>query len=617
MWRGIKRIVGGVWRGLSALSKGITVLLPIALLVYLVAVVFIGIQAAQPEPIPERAALLVNPVGMLVESRTPLEPLDALMQGDASEVLLSDLTEAITLAARDDRIVALIMDLQALIGPTVTQAIEIERAINAFKAAGKPVIAVGDYYDQGHYLVAAQADTVIMHPEGGINLYGFSVYKSYVKQLLENVMVTMNVFRVGENKSAVEPFLRDDMSESERNVIGQWLNALWQTYAERVELARQFEPGTVQAFVDQFPDKLENAGGDQPQLLLSEGFVDELMTHDQQTAYLTELVGAVNEDDDYEAIAFDTYRVSARAERDVELAKQASHDAPNVIAIVPVEGELVPGESGAGFAGSDTVVAQLERALDADDVAAVVLRINSPGGSVFASELIREKVLAIKAEGLPVVVSMGGLAASGGYYIAADADEIWAHPATITGSIGVFAAFPTVEKLYAWAGVNVDGVSTTRLAPAVRFDTGVNPDGQRIIQSLINNIYVDFVGLVAEGRGMTWDEVDAVAGGVVWSGKAAQEIGLVDALGDLDDAVAAAAARAQLEDYDTRRIGTPLSPEQLILEQIGKELGAVALPGLSALSAFAAQLRQPLRLIDSLRDPRHLYVRCLECAGGV
>ncbi len=407
MWQGIKRVVGGLWRVLTAVSKGITVLLPIAVLVYFIGAVAIGFKAAQPEPIPDRAALLVNPAGMLVESRTPLEPIDALMQGESSEVLLSDLIEAIDLAAEDERIVALIMDLQMLVGPTVTQALEIEQAINRFKATDKPVVAVGDYYDQGHYLLAAQADTIIMHPEGGINLYGFGVYKSYVKQLLENVMVTMNVFRVGENKSAVEPFLREDMSASERKVIGAWLGELWQTYATHVETGREFEEGAVQAFIDQFPDKLEAAGGDQPKLLLDEGFIDDLMTHEQQTTYLAELVGATNDEGDYPSMAFQAYLASSRGVEAPDADDGVAQDSRNVIAIVPVEGELVPGESGAGFAGSDTVVAQLERALDADDVAAVVLRINSPGGSVFASELIREQVLALKAAGRPVVVSMG------------------------------------------------------------------------------------------------------------------------------------------------------------------------------------------------------------------
>jgi len=617
VWTAIKRVFGGVWRVLSGISKGISVLLPILLLAYVAGALLLGFKAAQPDPMPDKGALLVNPSGVLVENRTPLEPFDALMQGDSGEVLLPVLIKAINNAADDDRVTALVMDLQALAGPSVTQTLEIKVALDTFKASGKPVVAIGDYYDQGQYALAAQADTVVLHPEGGINLYGFAIYKSYVKQLLENAKITMNVFRVGENKSAVEPFLRDDMSDSEREVIGRWLGDLWDSYTGLVEESRGFEPGAVQQFINEFPDRLEIAGGDQPQLMLDAGFVDQLLTHDQQDQFLADLVGATDEDGHYQTIEYGAY-----AQLDAYTMPGSSEDAVSeavtpLIAIVPIEGELIPGESMQGFAGSDTVVDQLERAVELEGLAAVVLRINSPGGSVFASEVMRQKILAIKELGLPVVVSMGGLAASGGYYIAADADQIWAHPSTITGSIGVFAAFPTVEKLYDWAGATVDGVSTTGIASAIRFDTGVNPAGRRIINSLIANIYVEFVDLVARGRGLSWDQVNDVAGGLVWSGRDALDIGLVDSLGGLDAAVAAAATLADVSDYETRRVGTPLSPEQLLLEQIGKEFGSVHVPGGSMATRLIKQLVQPLRIMDSLQDPKNIYVRCLECASAL
>lgn len=617
VWTAIKRVFGGVWRVLSGISKGISVLLPILLLAYVAGALLLGFKAAQPDPMPDKGALLVNPSGVLVENRTPLEPFDALMQGDSGEVLLPVLIKAINNAADDDRVTALVMDLQALAGPSVTQTLEIKVALDTFKASGKPVVAIGDYYDQGQYALAAQADTVVLHPEGGINLYGFAIYKSYVKQLLENAKITMNVFRVGENKSAVEPFLRDDMSDSERDVIGRWLGDLWDSYTGLVEESRGFEPGAVQQFINEFPDRLEIAGGDQPQLMLDAGFVDQLLTHDQQDQFLADLVGATDEDGHYQAVEYGAY-----AQLDAYTMPESGEDAVSeagtpLIAIVPIEGELIPGESMQGFAGSDTVVDQLERAVELEGLAAVVLRINSPGGSVFASEVMRQKILAIKELGLPVVVSMGGLAASGGYYIAADADQIWAHPSTITGSIGVFAAFPTVEKLYDWAGATVDGVSTTGIASAIRFDTGVNPAGRRIINSLIANIYVEFVDLVARGRGLSWDQVNDVAGGLVWSGRDALDIGLVDSLGGLDAAVAAAATLADVSDYEIRRVGTPLSPEQLLFEQIGKELGSVHVPGGSMATRLIKQLVQPLRIMDSLQDPKNIYVRCLECASAL
>ena len=246
---------------------------------------------------------------------------------------------------------------------------------------------------------------------------------------------------------------------------------------------------------------------------------------------------------------------------------------------------------------------------------AVVLRINSPGGSVFASEVIRQKILEIKAADLPVVASMGAVAASGGYYIAADADEILAQPSTITGSIGVFAAFPTVEKLYQWAGVTSDGVSTSSLATAARVDTGVSDTGRRIINSMISKVYDDFVTLVALGRGKTWEEINSVAGGRVWSGEDALSVGLVDNLGGLQAALDSAAGLAEIEDFDTFYIGTPISPEQRFFEQIGKELGQVKLPGGSVLDRLSQQLAHFIRLSDSLQDPANMYLRCLECGG--
>jgi len=618
LWTAIKGFFRGLWRILTVVSKGISILLPIVLVAYLIGMVMIGFNAGQPEPMPEKAALLVNPAGVLVEDRTPLEPLEAFLQGESGEVLLPHLIKAITEAASDDRIPVLVMDLQRLAGPSVTQALEIKTAIDTFKASGKPVVATGDFYDQGHYLLASQADTVLLHPEGGINLYGFAVYKSYVRELLENVKITMNVFRVGENKSAVEPFLRDTMSDSEREVIGRWMGTLWATYSELVESGRGLESGWLQTFLTEFPDRLEIAGGDQPQLMLDSGLVDKLLNRDGQERLLADLVGATDEEDRYQSVGFQNYlRVVASEDRDGSEDNKDSESTADdaVIAVIPIEGEMVPGESAQGFAGADTVVEQLEQAAQLEGIAGLVLRINSPGGSVFASEVMRQKILAIKDTGLPVVVSMGTVAASGGYYIAADADEIWAHKATITGSIGVFAAFPTIEKLYDWAGITVDGVATTDLSSAVRFDTGVNKAGRRIINSVIANVYRDFVGLVAHGRGMTYDEVNDVADGVVWSGADAKDIGLVDSLGGLDAAIAAAAALAEVDDYTVRRVGVPLSLEQLFIEQVAKEFGAVRTPRVSAVERWLSQLAQPLRLIDSLQDPRNIYVRCMECAG--
>ena len=608
VWRVIRGFFKGLWRGLSLFNKAIMTLVPLALTLYLVVVIAVAVNQVAPEPVPERAALLVNPNGALVENPSPLEPIEALMQDGAGEVLVFRVKKAIKEAAEDDRITALVLDLEALNGPSISHVQELQSAIEAFQSSGKPVIAMGDYFSQSQYLLASQADHVLLNSEGGIEVSGFAVYRNYVRQLLDNVYLTMNVFRVGESKSAVEPYLRDDMSNLEREVVGQWLGDVWGAYTGLVEVPRQMESGFVDKFINEFPDRLEIAGGDAAALMLKAGFVDELVTHSRRDVMLADWVGATDEDGHWISVSVDDYLAAKEAENQEEGTK------PHIV-VIPIEGELIPGESGRGFAGSDTVVAQLERALEQSDVSAVVLRINSPGGSVFASEVIRQKILEIKALDLPVVASMGSVAASGGYYIAADADEIWAQPSTITGSIGVFAAFPTVEKLYQWAGVTPDGVSTSSLATAARLDTGVSDTGRRIINSMIGNVYDDFVTLVASGRGKTWDEINGIAGGRVWSGEDALKIGLVDSLGGLEAAVDSAASLAEIEDFDTLYIGTPISPEQRFFEQVGRELGQVSMPGASILDRLSQQLAPYLRLSDSLQDPANMYVRCLECGG--
>ncbi len=611
LWRFVRGFFSVIWRVLQRLSKVVSVLIPLLALAFFVGGLTIGIRGAQPEPLPERAALLLNPQGVLVETRVPMAPIDAFLEGDGGEVLLADVIESIERATTDDRITALVMDLQQLANPTVSQVLEIVPAIKAFRASGKPVIAYADYYDQGQFALAAQADSVLLHAEGGVNLQGFAVYKSYLRRLLDNIHITMNVFRVGDNKSAVEPFLRDDMSESEREVIGQWLGDIWTQYAALVDTGRQFEAGTVDQFIAEFPDRLEDHNGDLGELALYNRLVDHLMTYDEMDEHLADIVDATNDDGDWEAVEFGRYLQATAGDKTTVTG--TDEDAKAIIAVIPIEGELIPGESAQGFAGSDTVLEQIERAQELDNLAAVVVRVNSPGGSVFAAEVIRQKLLTLRASDIPIVVSMGSVAASGGYYIAADAGEIWALPSTITGSIGVFAAFPTLERLYDWAEVNVDGVTTAPLATAVRMDTGVDETGKRIINSVISRVYQDFVDIVANGRDMDWDAVDAIAGGKVWSGEDASTIGLVDKLGTLDDAVAAAAGFAEVDDYDIRRVGIPLSPEQLILQELGKNFGRTALTGFSVLDKLAAQLAVPLRAVDSLRDPGHVYLRCLEC----
>lgn len=597
-------LLRAIWRILSGISKVITVLVPLLFVGIFVAALSVSLSETVPEPLPERAGLLIAPQGRLVENKTPLEPVDALFASElAGETLLSSLIEAIDEAANDTRITSIVIDLEDLSGPSTSQSMEIIEAIERFSETGKPVVAVGDYFSQSHYLLASQADEIILHPEGGVSLMGFGVYRTYLKQFLDNIRVKFHVFRAGENKSAVEPYLRDDMSPQEREVVARWLNSLWDDYAAQVERGRGKAAGDLTKFINDFPARLEAQGGDLAKVFLEEGYVDTLLSGDAMDARVTEIVDAVDEEGEVELVGLRRYLLDVR---------QSFNDARPTIAVVPVEGTLIPGESIQGSAGSETIVEQLEDAMDAE-VAAVVLRINSGGGSVFASEEIRAKVQEISQAGIPVVASMGGAAASGGYWIAAETDQIWALPTTITGSIGAFSVFPTVEGVFDYFGATVDGVGTTNMASGFDPAQPLDENTRRIFQVVIDGIYQEFLNLVADGRDMTVEDVDAIAGGKVWIGRQALEIGLVDKLGSLNDAIEAAAELAGVDDYAAERFGTPISPQQLVLEELGKNLQVSMPMTVENALVWIAPLQEPLAELSRLQDPKHVYLQCFDC----
>lgn len=597
-------LLRAIWRILSGISKVITVLVPLLFVGVFFVALSVSLSETVPEPLPERAGLLIAPKGRLVENKTPLEPVDALFASELSgEVLLSSLIQAIDEAANDPRITSLVIDLEDLAGPSTSQSMEIIEAMERFSEAGKPMVAVGDYFSQSHYLLASQADEIILHPEGGVSLMGFGVYRTYLKQFLDNIRIKFHVFRAGENKSAVEPYLRDDMSPQEKVVVARWLNSLWDDYATQVETGRGKAAGELTQFINDFPARLEAQGGDLARVFLEEGYVDALLSGDAMEARVTEIVDAVDAEGDVELVGLRRYLMDVR---------QPMNDASATIAVVPVEGTLIPGESIQGSAGSETIVEQLEDAMEAE-VAAVVLRINSGGGSVFASEEIRAKVQEISQEGIPVVASMGGAAASGGYWIAAETDQIWAMPTTITGSIGAFSVFPTIEGVFDYFGATVDGVGTTNMASGFDPAQPLDENTRRIFQVVIDGIYQEFLNLVADGRDMTVDEVDAIAGGKVWIGRQALEIGLVDNLGSLNDAIEAAAELAGVDDYEAERFGTPISPQQLVLEELGKNLQVSMPRTVQNALVWIAPLQAPLAELSQLQDPKHVYLQCFDC----
>ena len=603
------RLLKGIWRVLSGISRVITVLAPLVFVAIFVIAFSAGLSDSTPEPLPEKAALLIAPSGPLVEDAPPVDPVSAFLNQDYDQpTLLNDLVRAIRWAAEDDRITALVLDLENLAGPSTSQTLEISDAMAEFQAAGKPVIAAGDFYTQAHYLLASQADHILLHPEGGMFLEGFSVYRSYLKTFLEKIRVTMHVFRAGESKSAVEPYLRDDMSETERRIVTQWLGGLWSTYTQHAEAGRDLPEGEMDRFIADFGGRLQASNNDLAETILAGGWVDVLADHSEMEDALAEWVGVTDDEGHAEMIGLGRYVDDVKASLSLEL------EGLPLIAIVPVEGTIVPGDSEEGMAGSDTITGYIDRVLEADDLAAVVLRVNSPGGSVFASDLIRRKLAEVRAAEIPVVVSMGSVAASGGYWIAAEADEIWALPTTITGSIGAFSAFPTIEGVIDYIGVKVDGLGTTPLAGAASLNRGLSPEMSNIVQALSYGAYEDFIELVATGRNMSDADVREIAEGIVWIGADAAEIGLVDQLGGLQEAVESAAALAGVDQWRTGRTQVPPSFESILLEELSRSFSASVLPKGGWFESLVEGFRPVVKGVSDLRDPMHVYVQCLACA---
>ena len=603
------RLLKGIWRVLSGISRAISVLVPLLFVAIFVIAFSTTLNESTPEPLPERAALLISPSGPLVEDSPPGDTLSAFLNQDFDQpTLLNDVVRSIRWAATDERITALVFDLENLAGPSTSQTLEISSAINVFKASGKPVIAAGDFYSQAHYLLASQADQILLHPEGGMFLEGFSVYRSYLRSFLEKIRVTMHVFRAGENKSAVETYLRDDMSEVEREVVSRWLAGLWATYTELAESGRELPAGTMDEFIASFAAQLDASENDLAETMLAAGWVDMLADHAQMEDALAEWVGVTDEDGDAELISLDRYV------EDVKMSRSLTEENLPLIAIIPVEGTLMPGDSEEGMAGSDTINGYIDTALEAEDLVAIVLRVNSPGGSVFASDLIRRKLREVADADISIVVSMGTIAASGGYWIAAEADEIWALPTTLTGSIGAFSAFPTIEGIVEYIGVTVDGVGTTPLAGAASFNRGLSPEMASIVQALAYGAYDDFIELVASGRDMSKQAVREVADGLVWTGAEAADRGLVDELGGLDEAVAAAARLAGVEEWRTARTRVPPSFESVLLQELSRSFGMVAAPLGGWFESLVSAFKPAIKSLSSLRDPMHVYAQCLPCA---
>lgn len=570
--------------------------------------------------VPEGAALVFAPNGVITEQPTYVDPVDKALQeamgnGGPAEESIYDLLEVLRNAKEDDRITTLVIMPEGIMSIQPAMMEMLRDGIEDFKQSEKKVIAMGDFYTQQQYHIAAQADEVYLHPFGGILLEGYSRVRTYFAELLENLKVTPNVFKVGKYKSAIEPFLRNDMSDYAKEANKAFLADLWSAYKQDIAKFRGIDADVMDQQINEFDTTIKEVGGDFAQVAVMHGLVDALKNRPEFREMMIELVGKDEKERTFKQINHRRYLKAIKPP--IEFQNPTSKK----VAVIVAKGEILDGNAKEGVIGGNTVAEKIRRARLNENTAAVVLRVDSPGGSAFASEVIRQELLKVKEQGLPFVVSMGSYAASGGYWISANADEIWARPTTVTGSIGIFGFIPTFEKSLAWAGVNRDGVGTTELAGAMDVGKGLSEPVKTIIQANIEKGYDRFLELVANGRNMTKEEVDAIAQGRVWSGSKALELGLVDQLGTYKDAIKSAAEKASLEEggYDVWYVKRELSEKEKLIKQLFNSSAADSLTSTAQTVApekatpvykLMEDMKAQMKTLEQFNDPQHAYIHC-------
>ena len=610
-FKALKSLFTGLWRLLNTLRKGLQLLF-----LLIIAIIFLASISPDSLTEPRDAVLVIAPQGGLVDqlSGDAFERAVAEIRGlPLNETLLRDLIDVIRTARDDERIEALVLQLDGLVGSGLSKLQELSGEIVRFKQSGKPVIAIGDWFSRDQYYIAAHADKIYMNPMGVIPIDGYSRYLPYYKSAIDALYIDFHVWTVGEYKSFVEPITRDDMSAEDRESTEAFLGALWDAYQADVTAARELPGNALQIYADNATNLLSEVNGDSAELALNYGLVDELLTRDQIRARIKALVNdqKKDNDDDYQRISYKEYLAVVRAE-------QVRPPGDSAVAVVVASGTILDGSQSPGSVGGDSTAAMIRRAGEDQNVKALVLRVDSPGGSAFASDVILRELEVFQDSGKPLVVSMSSVAASGGYWISMGADEIWASPTSITGSIGVGATFPTFSRALDQLGVHVDGVGTTKLSGQANPLRQLGTDASESIQQMIEHTYSEFIRRVAESRGKDVEEVDKVARGRVWIATDAKTYGLVDKLGDFEDAIISAAELAGLtkDEYSVEFIEKEFS----FAELIALEFALITAPVSKYLDispqipeTFQSLLDvaiEPFRFIDQLNDPRDLYVYC-------
>ncbi|ELV5635628.1 signal peptide peptidase SppA [Salmonella enterica] len=561
-----------------------------------------------------RGALLLDISGVIVDKPSTNHRLGALgrqLFGASSDRLqensLFDIVNAIRQAKDDRNITGIVLDLKNFTGADQPSMRYIGKALREFRDSGKPIFAVGENYSQGQYYLASFANKIWLSPQGQVDLHGFATNGLYYKTLLDKLKVSTHVFRVGTYKSAVEPFIRDDMSPAAREADNRWIGELWQNYLHTVSANRQISPQQLFPGAQAIIDGLTSVGGDTAKYALDHKLVDALASSADVEKALTKQFGWSKTENNYRAISYYDYSLKTPA------------DTGGTIAVIFANGAIMDGEETPGNVGGDTTASQIRDARLDPKVKAIVLRVNSPGGSANASEVIRAELAAAKAAGKPVVVSMGGMAASGGYWISTPANYIVASPSTLTGSIGIFGVINTVENSLSSIGVHSDGVSTSPLAD-ISMTKALSPEVQQMMQLSIEYGYKRFITLVADARKRTPEQIDKIAQGHVWTGEDAKANGLVDSLGDFDDAVAKAAELAKLKQWHLDYYQDEPTVLDMVMDSMTGSVRAMLPEAIQAmlpapLVSAANTVKAEGDKLAAFNDPQNRYAFCLTCAN--
>lgn len=610
----LRRGVGAFWRGLDATRRFLLNLLFLLIVIGILWAMFGG----GLKPLATKTALVLDLKGELVEERagSVRDSLVAGVSGNARRLVqLRDVLNALDAAAKDGNISSVVLLLDELDGGGLASLREIGAAVERVKAAGKTVVAWGGSYDQKRYLVASHASEVYLHPMGMVLIEGFGKHRNYYRDALDKVGVTVNLMKVGTYKSFAEPYIGNGPSQAAQEADSYLYNALWTNYMTEVEKARKLPAGAIAKGIDELPQRMEAAGGNAAKVALDWKLIDGIKTLDEVRELMTKRGAYEERYKSFRQVGFQEY-----------VARHPEKAFGDAVGVVVAAGDITDGNGGPGMVGGRSTANLIRAAREDSQIKAVVLRINSPGGSAYGSELIRRELELTRAAGKPVVVSMGDVAASGGYWMSMASDEVIADQSTITGSIGVFAILPTADKVVDKLGIHTAGVTTTWLADAYNPLRPLDPRFGQLVQSSINHIYADFTGKAAAARKTTPQRIDEVGQGRVWTGAQAKERGLVDRLGSYDDALRSAAKRAKLgDDYRVAYARLPESFAERLVESLG--LGDVLAPSVqvklgllpadlaaSALSGkTAAGIGRELGWLSDVADRRQPFTAVTHC----